>query len=530
MGLACAVSFLTGVVRRTSLVESWYKAEEPDVNALLNKYLLNHESQMTRSEWQLTDSTSLMTVFDRAWTEVRDGFNSGVLIGSGEPCSPDLEHLAVKCRPFYLPRKFSSVILTAVYISPQTDIKPALEELSAVINKNEAAYLDACHIVAGDFNQTMVDSLVFTNQSDRIHILEFRCSNISPAPPEMWIAPAFTAAAKVRVIVTFCFFIVSMISNTAILLSVTRRKRKSHIRILILSLTVADLMVTVLVMPLDAVWNITIQWYAGNVACKALNFLKLFAMYASALVLVVISMDRHSAILNPFSFISASHRNKLMLSMAWIASALLAAPQLFIFQVQHVHSVNFTQCVTYGSFTEHWHETFYNMFTFITLYITPLTVMIICYTRILWEISKQMKENRGSSIPTIQNDYMLKTRMKTLKMTIIIVVSFIICWTPYYLLGLWYWFKPDILKKVPEYVNHLLFLFALLHTCSDPVIYGFYTPSFRKDIMSCWRWIGRGFSRHKARSIGEPSTVRALPIGANDKVLNHIQMVSIVIE
>ncbi len=31
-------------------------------------------------------------------------------------CSPHLEHLSIICRPFYLPRKFSAVIVTAVYI------------------------------------------------------------------------------------------------------------------------------------------------------------------------------------------------------------------------------------------------------------------------------------------------------------------------------------------------------------------------------------------------------------------------------
>ncbi|XP_067873730.1 gonadotropin-releasing hormone II receptor-like [Heterodontus francisci] len=370
----------------------------------------------------------------------------------------------------------------------------------------------------------MMDSLASTNQSERIHILEFGFSNARPTPLEPWIAPAFTVAARARVIVTFCFFVLSVFSNTAVLLNVIKKRRNSHIRILILSLTVADLMVTVLVMPLDAVWNITIQWYAGDMACKALNFLKLFAMYASALVLVVISMDRHSAILNPFSFISASHRNRLMLSVAWIASMLLAAPQLFIFQVQNVHGTNFTQCVTYGSFTEHWHETFYNMFTFITLYVTPLTVMVICYSRILWEISKQMKANRART----QNDYILKARMKTLKMTIVIVVSFIICWTPYYFLGLWYWFKPDILKNVPEYVNHILFLFALLHTCSDPIIYGFYTPSFRKDIMTCWRGTGTQITRYEAKHVGKLATVNFARGDINGKVLNHIQMVPVV--
>ncbi|XP_048418868.1 gonadotropin-releasing hormone II receptor-like [Stegostoma tigrinum] len=368
-----------------------------------------------------------------------------------------------------------------------------------------------------------MDSLTSLNQSGRIHLSESEARIGRPTPPEPWIAPGFTVAAKARVIVTFCFFTVSMCSNTAVLLSVIK-KRNSHIRNLILSLTIADLMVTVLVMPLDAVWNITVQWYAGDIACKALNFLKLFAMYASALVLVVISVDRLSAVLNPFSFILATHRNKLMLSMAWITSMLLAAPQLFIFQVQNVYGMNFTQCVTYGSFTEHWHQTFYNMFTFITLYVTPLTVMVICYSRILWELSKQMKGNRERT----QNDYILKARMKTLKMTIVIVVSFIVCWTPYYLLGLWYWFNQNVLKNVPEYVSHILFLFALLHTCSDPIIYGFYTPSFRKDILTCWRGTRAEITRNETKHTGKPVTAKPLQDDTNGNILNHIEMVSVI--
>lgn len=36
-------------------------------------------------------------------------------------CSPDLELLTIKVRPFYLPREFSSAIITAVYIPPQAD-------------------------------------------------------------------------------------------------------------------------------------------------------------------------------------------------------------------------------------------------------------------------------------------------------------------------------------------------------------------------------------------------------------------------
>jgi hypothetical protein len=44
-------------------------------------------------------------------------------------CSPVLEFLTIKCRPYYLPREFSLVIVTAVYIPPQTDTTMVLKEL-----------------------------------------------------------------------------------------------------------------------------------------------------------------------------------------------------------------------------------------------------------------------------------------------------------------------------------------------------------------------------------------------------------------
>ncbi|XP_074012434.1 gonadotropin-releasing hormone II receptor-like [Numenius arquata] len=311
--------------------------------------------------------------------------------------------------------------------------------------------------------------------------------------PEHWVEPRFTQAARVRVIITAIFFLLAAGSNAVVLGSLLRKRRKSHVRPLILSLALADLLVTVAVMPLDAVWNVTVQWYGGDISCKLLNFLKLFAMYAAALVLVVISLDRHAAVLHPFS--RARRRNGLLLRAAWASSVLLASPQLFLFHLHTIPGGNFTQCVTHGSFRAHWEETLYNMFTFTTLYITPLSVMIVCYIRIIWEISKQLKINKG--LIRNQNDHISKARMKTLKMTIVIVATFIICWTPYYLLGLWYWFQPAMIRKMPEYVNHSFFLFGLLHTCTDPVIYGLYTPSFREDVQLCLRGIETAITRHE---------------------------------
>ncbi len=72
-------------------------------------------------------------MINKKWCDPR---NISILSRS---CSPHLEHLSIICRPFYLPREFSAVIATAVYIPPQADTSLALsklhEELSGYINK-----------------------------------------------------------------------------------------------------------------------------------------------------------------------------------------------------------------------------------------------------------------------------------------------------------------------------------------------------------------------------------------------------------
>ncbi|XP_061567334.1 putative gonadotropin-releasing hormone II receptor [Cololabis saira] len=318
--------------------------------------------------------------------------------------------------------------------------------------------------------------------------------------------PTFTTAAKARVIITFILCGLSAVCNLAVLWAArSDGKRKSHVKVLIINLTVADLLVTFIVMPVDAVWNITVQWLAGDFACRLLMFLKLQAMYSCAFVTVVISLDRQSAILNPLAINKARIRNRIMLTVAWGMSVVLSIPQIFLFHnVTIIHPKDFTQCMTQGSFVSHWHETTYNMFTFSCLFLLPLIIMITCYSRIFCEISKRLRKDKLPSSEVhlrCSKNNIPKARMRTLKMSIVIVLSFIICWTPYYLLGLWHWFFPDDLQgKVSHSLTHILFIFGLVNACLDPVIYGLFTIHFRKGLR-------RFYGRSTAAPEGENNTV-----------------------
>ncbi len=75
-------------------------------------------------------------------------------------CSPHLEHLSIICRPFYLPREFSSIVVTAVYIPPQADTRLALSNLQDVLSGYINIHPDAAFIIAGDFNKANLKNVM----------------------------------------------------------------------------------------------------------------------------------------------------------------------------------------------------------------------------------------------------------------------------------------------------------------------------------------------------------------------------------
>ncbi|KAM9826427.1 uncharacterized protein ACBT44_006665 [Syngnathus typhle] len=78
-------------------------------------------------------------------------------------CSPLAEFVMIKCRPFYLPRKFTAILLVAVYIPPSNiegDRIAALSELYQAVSEQQTAHPDGFAIFAGDFNHTNLKSVL----------------------------------------------------------------------------------------------------------------------------------------------------------------------------------------------------------------------------------------------------------------------------------------------------------------------------------------------------------------------------------
>ena len=76
-------------------------------------------------------------------------------------CSSDIEFLAVNCRPYYVPREFSHVVVIVVYIPPDANDNNAKDILSKYISELDAEAPDAARIITGDFNHCIPTSKDF---------------------------------------------------------------------------------------------------------------------------------------------------------------------------------------------------------------------------------------------------------------------------------------------------------------------------------------------------------------------------------
>ena len=82
----------------------------------------------------------------------KDWCDSGNIKMLSCSCSPDLELLSIKCRPHFLLREFTSVIITVVNIPPKVNTETELLALCKDLNCSQISNPDAALIVAGDFN------------------------------------------------------------------------------------------------------------------------------------------------------------------------------------------------------------------------------------------------------------------------------------------------------------------------------------------------------------------------------------------
>ncbi|XP_033979739.1 5-hydroxytryptamine receptor 1B-like [Trematomus bernacchii] len=196
--------------------------------------------------------------------------------------------------------------------------------------------------------------------------------------------------------VTLTLITLATTLSNAFVIATIYQSRKLHTpaNVLIASLAVTDLLVSILVMPISALYTVSASWTLGQAVCDIWLSSDITCCTASILHLCVIALDRYWAITDAVDYSKKRTMGRAagMIATAWVIAISISLPPFFWRQVKVEEEV--TSC---NVNTDHIFYTIYS--TFGAFYI-PTLLLIALYGRIYVEARKRiLKQSSNNKKP-----------------------------------------------------------------------------------------------------------------------------------
>ncbi|XP_066519607.1 vasopressin V2 receptor [Hoplias malabaricus] len=270
--------------------------------------------------------------------------------------------------------------------------------------------------------------------------------------------------ARVEIALLALIFIAAALLNSALmLLLLRRRERLSRMRVFVLHLCVADLGVAFFQVCPQLVWEITDRFVGPDPVCRAVKYLQVVGMFASAYMIVAMTVDRYGAVCDPMARLRRGGRASCTAPVcaAWGVALAGGLPQVFIFSRVQVAPGVF-DC--WAEFTEPWGLQAYVTWTALAVFVVPVGAVLVCQVQICRAVrasGEAHSQTRASGVS--------KARAKTVRMSVVIVLAYIFCWSPFFTVQLWsVW---DSQAPTDSATFTILMLLASLNSCANPCIY-----------------------------------------------------------
>ncbi|XP_053338662.1 arginine vasopressin receptor 1Aa [Clarias gariepinus] len=302
--------------------------------------------------------------------------------------------------------------------------------------------------------------------------------------------------AKLEITVLSLTFIIAIAGNLTVLAAMCKTKKKaSRMLLFIKHLSLADLVVAFFQVLPQLCWKITFRFYGPDFLCRIVKHLQVLGMFASTYMMVMMTVDRYIAICHPLKTLQQStRRSYIMIGSTWLGSLALSTPQYFIFSLSEIRSgTHVYDC--WGHFIEPWGGRAYITWITVGIFLVPVIVLIICYSFIsysLWRNVRFKTKNREckheltenslvSSVTTIS-----RAKIRTVKMTFVIVLAYIVCWAPFFIVQMWsVWDKNFLWDDSENLAVTLSALLASLNSCCNPWIYMIFSGHLLQDFTHC---------------------------------------------
>ncbi|NXU08641.1 GPR83 protein, partial [Pardalotus punctatus] len=294
-------------------------------------------------------------------------------------------------------------------------------------------------------------------------------------------AESQSITVKALLIAAYSFIIVfSLFGNVLVCHVVIKTKRVySATSLFIVNLAVADIMITLLNTPFTLARFVNSTWTFGKGMCHVSRFAQYCSLHVSALTLTAIAVDRHQVIMHPLKPRISTGKGVICIVVIWIMATCFSLPhaiyqKLFTFE----YSEDVTRCLCLPDFPEpadlFWK--YLDLTTFILLYVLPLLIISAAYITVA---KKLWLRNVIGDVTTEQYFVLRKKNKKTIKMLMLVVILFAVCWFPLNCYVV-------LLSSQTIHTSNALYFtfhwFATSSTCYNPFIYCWLNDSFRSEL------------------------------------------------
>ena len=278
---------------------------------------------------------------------------------------------------------------------------------------------------------------------------------------------------------------ISLFGNSIVCYVIMRNRRMYTVtNFFIANMAVSDLFVTCCNVPFNIARYMLDEWPFGDFICHLMNFSLMISVYVSTFTLTAIALDRQYVLLYPLKPRISKRTGLIILLMIWVISFLLSLPYGIYTEVEEVNfiSTSVKRCRSVFPEPKAEFEMTLTLTTTIIQYFLPLTIIGFSYGRI---VRKLWRRTHLGAVTHAQQRFQNKAKRKSIKLLIIVVVVFALCWMPLNLYHILTDFHPD--TSVFRYNSTAFFVFhwiAISSTCYNPFVYCWMNESFRKEVKS----------------------------------------------
>ncbi|ALC43134.1 Lkr [Drosophila busckii] len=282
--------------------------------------------------------------------------------------------------------------------------------------------------------------------------------------------------------------IMAVIGNTLVIWVVaTTRQMRTVTNMYIANLAFADVIIGLFSIPFQFQAALLQRWNLPYFMCGFCPFVQALSVNVSVFTLTAIAIDRHRAIINPLRARPTKFISKFIIAGIWLLAFLFAAPFPIAFRVEEITDrfrendkyFNLTRpfCMNKNLSDEQLKA--YRYALVFVQYLVPFCVISFVYIQMavrLW----------GTRAPGNAQDSrditLLKNKKKVIKMLIIVVVIFGLCWLPLQAYNILYVTIPEINDY--HFISIVWFCcdwLAMSNSCYNPFIYGIYNEKFKRE-------------------------------------------------